>query len=298
MCLGSELQRQLDRDSDKAGLCIICSCTQPLNGEHIECSTSPQRMAVCFEEKLGYSLCKVENLSILDLKKLLDDVKNIKIPSNCNKDFRFFFYFFGHGTASEICLSDGNIERSVIISDLQNIHEDKFKIAFFDSCRSVPQDQSLSVPQDVPGQCDFKVNMNEPIQAMGSLPGHSQCVDVPQNPFANTANTLVIYTTDYRGKAYYCVADRDDHLEMKGSGLATYFFTDLAPDHNQPLSVVLTEVRKEVDAFLKKESSKDPELVPQLLVYDDRLMGSVNLLAESKGKGLIIIHGLKKGRGL
>ena len=279
------MQCKLDQDGNKAGLCIVSSCTKPQDGELIQCSTSPQKMALCFEEKLGYSLYEVKDLSILHLEKLLNDLGNIQIPSTCNKGFRFFFFFFGHGTANEICLSDGNIEKSVIISQLQKIHKDKFKIVFFDSCQTVPQDESSSVPDSVPSLCDLEVTMEKPIQVVGSLPGHSQCVDVMQLPFANRANTLVICTTDFRGSAYYCVADRVDHPEMKGSGLATYFFTLLAPTINQPLSAVLAEVRKEVDAFLKKESCKDPTLMPQLLVYDHRLMGSVNLLAESKGTG-------------
>ena len=116
-------------------------------------------MALCFEEKLGYSLYEVKDLSILHLEKLLNDLGNIQIPSTCNKDFRFFFFFFGHGTANEICLSDGNIEKSVIISQLQKIHKDKFKIVFFDSCQTVPQDESSSVPDSVPSLCDLEVTI-------------------------------------------------------------------------------------------------------------------------------------------
>ena len=102
----------------------------------------------------------------------------------------------------------------------------------------------------------------------------------------------MIYATDNNSKAYYIddnsksyPIDSGEHGEMKGCGLVTYFFTTLAPLMNQPLPAVLAEVRKSVDKFIKEQASLQTEsrLRPQVLVYEDLLMGNVNLLAESKG---------------
>ena len=89
----------------------------------------------------------------------------------------------------------------------------------------------------------------------------------PQQKYPGTVNTLVIYSTDIYHDAYF---------HDNGCGLMTYFFTKFASELNEPLSVVLTEVRKEVTKHMKKE---------QVLVFEDRLMDNIYLLAESKGEG-------------
>jgi hypothetical protein len=262
---GSPLQDQLNRNTHKAGLCVICSCTHPYYGEPIENCTAPEKMNVCFEHKLGYSTSKMEaNLSTQKLFELLRELRALKIPESCSKDFRFLFYFFGHGNEREICLVDGNVQRSQIISELQKMDPVLFKLVLFDSCRSE------------------EVN-EEPIQeTVPALPGTSQWENQEHYPHAKCVNTLVIHSTDYRCKAYYI--DDDTHPDMKGCGLVTYYFTTLAPLLNEPLPAVLTEVRKEVDKFLKERTlCQTNSLPPQVLIYEDRLMGNVNLLAESKG---------------
>ena len=278
------MQVLLNQDANKAGLCISCSCTEPYNGEHIEYYTAPEKMAECFQMKLGYSLHEVNNVSKPRMEKLLNDLNNLKFPSTRN--FRIIFYFFGHGTENEICLKDGNFERSKIITALQNISKDMVRMVLFDSCRLVSKDQSSSIPIDVPpNQYDLKLSMKTPIQAVGSLPERSDWNDVSESSFPDCFNMLVINATHYSGRAYYAVSDT--YPDIKGCGLVTYFFTRLVAKMNQPLVAVLVEVRRKVDDFLKKETDRCPDakLCPQVLMYQDRTIERVNLLAESKGTG-------------
>ena len=269
---GSPLQDQLNRNTHKAGLCVICSCTRPRYAEPIENCTAPEKMNTCFGLKLGYSTIEVEtNLSKQTLFNLLRDLSKLRIPESCSKGFRFLFYFFGHGNDKEICLADGNVRRSQIISELQKIDPVLFKIVLFDSCLSENNEE---------------VNEVEPIQeTVAPLPGvDSQWEKEQHYPYAKCVNTLVIYATDYRCKAYYI--DGDKYPEMKGCGLVTYYFTSLTPLLNQPLPAVLAEVRKEVDKFLRERAlCQTNSLPPQVLIYEDLLMGNINLLAESKGTG-------------
>ena len=77
---------------------------------------------------------------------------------------------------------------------------------------------------------------------------------------------------------------------MHGCGLVTLYFTDLAPEMNATLNEVLTEVRRKVVAYINNHPEHvqrytSHQYVPQVLVYEDRLMGCVNLLAESTGNG-------------
>ena len=265
------MQDQLNRNTHKAGLCVICSCNRPRYAEPIENCTAPEKMNTCFGLKLGYSTIEVEpNLSKQTLFRLLRDLSGLKIPKSCGKDFRLLFYFFGHGNEREICLADCNVERSQIISELQRMDPVLFKIVLFDSCRS---------------ENDEEVNEVEPIQeTVACLPGKSQWENEDHYPYAKCVNTLVIHSTDYRCKAYYIDGDKDP--EMKGCGLVTHYFTTLAPQLNEPLSAVLAEVRKKVDTFIRERAiHQTNSYPPQVLIYEDRLMGNVNLLAESKGTG-------------
>ena len=279
--IGNLRQEQLNRNAHKAGLCVICSCTRPMYGEPIENCTAPERMNTCFGTKLGYSVFKVDsNLSTRTLEKLLYDLSRLQIPPECAKNFRFLFYFFGHGMEKEICLSDGNFKRSRIIEELQKISRDRFKIALLDSCRH----EDTSPTQKEATGYDREVTMNEPIQdTVSTVTGQSQWED--HNDHRLHMNTLVISATNFRSKAYYM--DSDAFPEMKGCGLVTHFFTTLAPKMNQPIMAVLAEVRKEVDEFFKKNQQHFSSLPPQVLAYEDMLMGNGNLLAESKGNGKI-----------
>ena len=283
----NELQVLLNQDANKAGLCISCSCTEPYNGEHIEYYTAPEKMAECFQMKLGYSLYEVKNVSKSRMETLLSDLSNLEFPLTIN--FRIIFYFFGHGTEDEICLKDGNFERSKIKKVLQNISKDMVKIVLFDSCRSVFQDQSSTIPIDVSTQYDPSLTMERPIQAVGSLPGHLYWNDVSESSCPDFFNMLMINATHHSGRAYYAVSDT--YPDIKGCGLVTYFFTCLVAKMNEPLVTVLVEVRREVDDFIRKETNRCPDanVCPQVLVCQDGTFEHVNLLAESKGTGTNLI---------
>ena len=245
--------------------------------------TAPKRMDICFGTKLGYSTSDHPSLSMGDMQKLLHDLSTLRTPLSCGKDFHFLFYFFGHGTGSHICLSDGDFECSEIVTKFQKIDHTKFKIILFDSCRVV---EAQCRPQAAEPMGYLAVDTNKPHQ-IKSLPGHSsQWEEIKSYPYVNT---LVIYATDFRSNAYYSTSN--EHPEMKGCGLVTHFFTTLAPTLNRSLTAVLSEVRKEVNEFIRKKALPPKRMsipAPQVLVYEDRLMGNVNLLAESKGEGIYV----------
>ena len=284
----SELQDLLNHSKDKAGLCIICSCANPQQGKRILECTAPQKMTKCFGNDLGFSIREYSDLSIERMRKLLDDVGSLKIPQFCVKDFRFFFYFFGHGNEKEICLTDGNFQRHEIVSKVQKFDEDQSlcKVLLIDSCRHKTQ-QLASATQENTNLEHSEIH-GEPVKASETERGKSVMALgddsewEEREAYPESINTLVIYSTFRSSEALY-VTDR--YHDMRGCGVMTYFFTQLASTLNQPLSVVLTKVREKVAIFIKEVESS---LSPQVLVFDHFLMESVNLLAESKGAGTYI----------
>jgi hypothetical protein len=279
--VGSPLQDQIHRIvQHKAGLSIICSCTNPRNGEPINDCTASEKMSQCFGEGLGFSVFESSDLSINKMHRLLRDLGCLKVPPSCDDDFRFIFYFFGHGTENELCLTDGNVQRSLVVGELQKIDQKLFKIVLFDSCRT--KDRRSAESEHL--SCNTSaVTMQEPIQEinkMVSLPG-GIWKEEEHYPFAQCINTLVIYSTSPYSKAFYY--DSDDYPEMKVCGLVTYFFTKLVSTENKALSAILSDVRKEVVSLIREKVSYQSDNPLQVLVYEDLLMGNVNLLAESKG---------------
>lgn len=232
-------------------------------------------MVKCFGTELGYVTHEVgPNMSSHDLNNLLQALSELIIPDNCSKDFRFLLSFFGHGNEEEICLSDGNVKRSSIIIELQKMSRALFKIILFDSCRTGSSPVKMSTPI-------------QETQMLGDMPaGKTQWESKSYYPHADCVNTLVIYATDFKCKAYYTIVD--------GCGLVTHFLTKLASSLNKSLPVVLENVRKEVDETIKAcgveiifLAGNSPPY--QVLIYEDRLMGDVNFLAESKGNGNYIL---------
>ena len=276
------LQDLLNHSTEKAGLCVICCCTSPRNGKRIVNCTAPQRMAKCFGEDLGFSVVLKTDISIEEMNTLMMDLENLKIPTSFSENFRFIFYFFGHGNEDEICLKDGNFSRKDIIKELQKINQSLCKVVIFDSCRN----RRANVNPVSDEQDGFELNV-QPVQetereeyserVIGKLgSGWEKCGAYPE-----TINTLIIYSTDERSEAYY---ETGNQLEgMRGCGLMTFYLTELAPKLNQPLSVVLTEVRAKVDEHIKDYAPHNPS---QVLVFEHRLMRNINLLAESRGKGI------------
>ena len=289
LCTVSQLQNVLNHSSNKAGLCVICSCTSPKKGKRIKDCTAPTKMAKCFGEDLGYSVTEVNSdLSISTMRRLLYDLGCLKMPDFCSKNFRFVFYFFGHGNETEICLTDGNFPRQEIISKVQKITKSRCKIVIMDSCRTRKNIHS-SAKDDLPGY-KFDAIVKKPLEATETKAKKSQQVVgilggdgsewEERDKYPETINTIVIYSAAEFTKAHYDTTEWDP--EMKGCGFMTYFFVKLASTLNLPLSALLTEVRKNVDAFIREHLPENP---PQILVFDDVLMQNINLLAESRGKG-------------
>lgn len=226
-------------------------------------------MTQCFGMELGYLTHKVDDMSSHSLQSLLLELTNLRIPEACSKDFRLLFSFFGHGNAEEICLSDGNVKRLPIIETLQKMSRVLIKIILFDCCRTDP----------------FPVTMSKPIpetQKLRDMGGGTTNWEMKSySPRAERVNTLVIYATDLQCKAYYSY--------LKGCGLVTYHFTELASTLDKPLLAMLSEVRKEVDMATQQEEPFRAN-ISQVLDYNERIMGAadINLLAESKGSSKYI----------
>ena len=137
------IQEKINQNADKAGLCVLCSCTNPTSAtEPIEHCTAIDKMRKCFKNNLGYLTIEVgPNMSSDNLKNLLQVLSELNIPKSCSKTFRFLFYFFGHGNVEKICLADGDVRHEYIITELQKMcpsRENFFKIILYDSCRSDP----------------------------------------------------------------------------------------------------------------------------------------------------------------
>lgn len=273
--IGILLQEKLNRNTNRAGLCIICSCTNPPGLQPIENCSAPEKMTQCFGNELGYLTHRVDDMTSDRLESLLLELTNLSIPEACTKDFRFLFSFFGHGNAKEICLSDCNVERSLIIEKLQKMSRKHVKIILFDSCRT--DTDSCRTVKD-----SFPVTMPEPIpetQILRSMPGIGETTSREEksySPRAKRANTLVIYATDPKCEAYYS--------PLNGCGLVTYHFTRLASDLDMPILTMLSNVRKEVDKAIQEEEPSKAD-ISQVLNYEDRIMdaANINLFAESKG---------------
>ena len=248
-------------------------------------------MRACLAKKLGYLVVKEEtNASSHQLEQTLAEVEKLTLP----KSYRVFFYFFGHGNDTSICLKDKSYMRTDIIKRLQSISSTNSKICkifFFDCCRtiSVGSQPIQVVDNDASSTTVFRELFSETNSSEGD--------------FTPGPNTFIIYATDFNSKAYFIShldENEETEKEVNGCGLATLFLTKLAPIRNESLANLLTEVRSEVYKYIKDhpESAKQSggSLCCQLLNYKDRLMEKVNFLAESTGAGKYssIQMGLKK----
>ena len=258
------IQKQVNQNKDKTGICILTACTNAwCTEECIEPSDAVKRMHKCFQE-LGYLVVQVgTTITSKHLDEVLQELSKVQLPRSYR---RVFFYYFGHGTEESLCLADKNVERKHIISRLQSMcpsHPVELsKIFLFDSCRTA---NSLTV---------------HPIQVCTRGIAGNQGGGSRQTRNKYPSSTLVINATDFHCKAYYI-----DDKQVHGCGLVTLYFTELAPKVNASLSEVLTEVRKKVDAYIESHPDDVQQCDGhQVLVCEDRLMGSVNLLAESTGK--------------
>jgi len=271
------IQKQVHQYPHKTGICILCACTNAwCANERIEPCDAVERMRQCFEDQLGYLVIQVgTTITSQQLDEVLRELSELQLPpSYC----RVFFYYFGHGTEESLCLADKDVERKHIIGQLQLMcpsHPvELFKIFLFDSCRTINPVTTQPIQVSERG-------------AAGELCGGGGDGQTWLNrwQYPSSSNTLVINATDFNCKAYYI-----NEAEVRGCGLVTLYFTNLAPEMNASLSEVLAETRKKVVAYIKIHPDSvqcytGHQCVPQVLVYEDRLMGRVNLLAESTGNG-------------
>ena len=260
-----------------------------MTAEHIEGCTSHKKMRKCFEDDLGFSTRLCLNPSKEEMCQLLHDLGTLIIPDWLGKKFRFFFYFFGHGNEQEICLTDGNFPRDEIVTTMQNINRSYSKILLFDSCRLKKCSSKKRSSNTAP---TFKITT--PVQETRSCADNSNYVGLNDGSGQKegrgepeSMNTLVIYSTYESSEALFAKGNdhkyqmSDEDKNMKGCGLMTYFFTKLVSTRNEPLSIVMIEVRKNVVTLSKNDPSSDT----QMPVFQHNLLEKVNLLAESKGKG-------------
>ena len=274
------IQKQVDHNKKKKGICILCACTNAWCAkERIEPCVAVEKMRKCFEDQLGYLVIQVgTTITSQHLDEVLQELSEVQLPpSYC----RVFFYYFGHGTEESLCLADKDVERKHIISRLQSMclsHPvELFKIFLFDSCRTANALTTHPIQESKRGR------------ELGGVGGQTWLTMLQ---YPSSSNTLVINATDFNCKAYYI-----DDAQVRGCGLVTMYFTELAPEMNASLGEVLAEVRTKVVTYIQShpgevQSNTDDvqhnthyQYAPQVLVYEDHLMGHVNLLAESTGEG-------------
>ena len=226
----------------------------------IEPSDAEIRIRECFEDKLGYLVIPVGQVgtpitsTVLD--KVLQEFSDVQLPESYQ---RVFFYYFGHGNKDLIVLDDKKVECDYIIHKIykstsqQNdtsehtTWNDMFYIFLFDSCRT---SNNLTT---------FETQWKSMDQSL--------------------VNTLVIKAADNSSRAYFA---NDPSKQVQGCGLVTLYLTELAPMLSMSLNDLLKNVRMKVHKYVKEH----PDYAhPQVLVFEDRLMGRVNLLAESAGSG-------------
>ena len=188
------------------------------------------------------------------ITSLVEQVETLVLPDNI---CRVFFYFFGHGNEKLLKLADGYIDRKIIISGFQSIcppEKDVFKMFMFDTC-SVPE-------KDMP-------------HSTANSTANSTEHWIPGGKYPDSTNTLVINAAAKNCEAFYFVTH--------GCGLLTSYFAQFAPTTNDSIRELLVKTRCKIRDVLKKKDRF------QMLVYEDILMGKCNLLAESKGEGILCV---------
>ena len=241
-----DLHNLLKANPGKTGFALLSACTgTPDTVEYIEKCTAIDKMKNCLETQLGYVTVVVGKNVTKSHFISLFNELETLILPTCVS--RVIFYHFGHGDDETIIVADGYFKRSHIMKCFQSIGSslNVFKIFIFDSCRLV-NNRTVEVVE-----------------------GHKPWI--PAGKYPHSMNTLVVCSTASNFKAYYDV--------KKGCGLMTLCFIKYAPTTNISLRELLVTVRSAV------VDSTRHECLTQMLVYEDKLMGKCNLLAESQGIG-------------
>ena len=253
----TDIQVLVNANPHKAGIAILC-----VSGDFIPNCTALEKMEDCLGTKFGYLTISVgTNITTSQVDSLISQLAMLKLPESHN---RVIFYFFGHGSDDSLQFADGTIERQYIISKFQLIsptNANLFKIFIFDSCRMVNGTtcEAIQESSDCKTSSSYRVLAGESWKAKGQYP--------------ESVNTLVINATTCNSKAYY--------RDIDGCGLLTKFFTELAPTRNESLRDLLAVIRQKI----AHETQMETLTTTQILVYEDKVMGIINLLAESQGTG-------------
>ena len=254
----TDIQALANANPHKAGIAFLCVSTgDPCSRDFIANCTALEKMEDCLGTKLGYLTISVgTNMTTSQLDSLISQLAMLKLPE---KYKRVIAYFFGHGNDDSLQFADGFVEREHIISKFQLIsptNANVFNIFIFDSCRMVNGTTCKGIQES----SDCKALAGESWEAKGQYP--------------ESVNTLVINATTCNNKAYY--------RESDGCGFLTKFFTELAPTRNESLRDLLAVIRQKIAHETQMETLK----TIQILVYEDKVMGIINLLAESQGTGI------------
>ena len=256
-----------DWDTGKTGIAFLCVCEgDPGSKDHIANCSAMKMMQECLRTKLGFHTIPVgTNVTQHQLDTILDQIEHRTLPESYR---RVVFYFFGHGNAQFLILADGKVERQHIINKFQSIspkNSDVFKIIMFDCCR---MEKSLTcVAVEETNQKTDQDTDQKALAARDSCNAEWQ--------YLVSRNTLVIDATDVNSEALYLVKN--------GCGLFTQRFAELATTRNISLGDLLAEIRREVHNEVASQHNE------QLVVVQDKLLGTVNLLEESQGTGKLIV---------
>ena len=253
-----------DWDTGKSGIAFLCVCTgDPDSKDYIANCSVMKMMQQCLKTKLGYHTIPVgTNMTRHQLDAILHQIEHCTLPESYR---RAVFYFFGHGNAKSVKLADGYVERQHIINKFQSIcseDSDIFKIIMFDCCRKEKSVTCVAVEE---------TNQQITQETNQKTLSACDCCDAEWQYHASI-NTLMIDATDINSKAHY--------REIGGCGLFTQYFVELAPTRNVSLGELLVEMRRKVRNEVISHHKT------QLVVFQDKLLGTVNLLEESQGTGL------------
>ena len=257
----TDISKLVEENQQKSGIAFLCvHVGSPEGDEYIENCYTMEKMQDCFETKLGYLTISLGMIVTGNgMSSLLRQIEKLTLPKSFS---RVIFYYFGHGSSSFLKLADGYFDRQHIISTIQSISAPEsavHKIFLFDTCRY--KDVTCVAVQESEELMPLQVAW-PPLIASGNYP--------------SSTNTLIVDATEESHKAYYYVKN--------GCGLMTQSFVDLVLTQNQPLQNLLISIRCEI-LLGQLSMTNSPEWNQQFLVYDDRLMGDCNLLAESHGTG-------------
>ena len=245
-----DIPKLLKATPAKSGLAFLSACKGSSAGDDdcIENCTAISKMRKCLEKELGYVVITVGEN--VTKSDLISLIEQVRTLVLPKSFSRIIYYHFGHGDHESIKVADGFIKRSDIITCFQSLGGQESNV--------------------------FKIFIFDScrVAEISSESIYSSKHWISGGQYPSSTNTLVIDATEWNFKAYYEVTS--------GCGLMTHFFTEFAPTRNESIWELLVSIR---NAVVQQTQQED---LTQMLVYEDKLMGKCNLLAESQGTGKIV----------